>query len=135
MNKHVTSRVLLGCLTFLVGCSKQVSHSGSDPLLGKWLISNSMPASLETDSAITIEDAVALAFTNGELRPAMITVTKSDLKLHFAGGDSTVMAYTLLNAEEERYHLQTDEGVGEFLLVNSKKATLRVAGATYELYR
>jgi len=100
-----------------------------------WQISTFMPASLATDSAITIEEALALSFMNGDLRPATITITNKALKLYTAGGDSAVVTYTLAGVEDNRYSLQTEEGDGVFMFENSKKAQFKIGGATYELYR
>lgn len=135
MSNYLNTLVQLGCFIVLTGCSKQESNQSSDPLLGMWQVSSFMPASLATDSALTIKEALALFLMDGEMRPATITVNKSELKLRTVGGDSAVMPYTLMNVEDDRYRFQTEEGDAEFVVENSKKATLKIAGATYELSR
>lgn len=104
-------------------------------MLGKWHISTFVPASLTSDSALTIKEALALFLMDGDMRPAMLTATKGELTLHVVGGDSAVLSYTLVNAEDDRYNLLTEEGEGVFVIENTKKAHLNIGGATYALYR
>ncbi len=135
MSDQVNSFLLLGCFTLFMGCSKQESNSGSDPILGTWQISSFTPASLTTDSSLTVKDALALFLMDGDLRPTKLTVDKNELTLHTAGGDSEALVYTLLGTEENHYSFQTEEGDAEFVVENAKKARFVIGGATYELYK
>lgn len=135
MRTSLHALVWPSCFTVLVGCSKQDSNSVPDPILGKWQISNIIPASLEGDSTLTVNEALALFLMDGEMRPAILTVAKNDLTLHTEGGDSEVLTYTIMDAEDDHYMFKTKEGDAEFVIESAKKAHFMIGGATYELYR
>lgn len=93
------------------------------------------PAVLATDSTVTIKDLLALFVSRGDLRPSTISVTNDEMVLHTVGGDSAVLAYSVVEVIDGRYSLETDQGQGVFVIENSKKARFNIAGAAYELHR
>lgn len=115
------------------GCTRQ--NPTPNLMFGTWKIQGMIPAAVESDTVKSVNEMLALFLSHDDLTPNTLSISATDLVLRSAGGDSTAYECSIIASADNRYTIRTSEGEGTFVIGPGEGATLKIAGATYELKR